>query len=85
MCLYYTSGTDLLDALEVGGVLLRDEVDGQAQMAEAARAPNAMQVRLRGLSGVSYTFVYVGQNCKHIIDEQRRRLIPRGSRSSRPR
>ncbi len=38
--------THLLDAEEVEAVLVRDEVDGQAQVAEAARPPDAVQVRL---------------------------------------
>jgi hypothetical protein len=39
----------LLDAEEVKAVLVGDEVDGQAQVPEAARPTDAVQVRLRRL------------------------------------
>ena len=42
----------LLDPVEVEPVVVRDQVDGEAQVAEAARAAHAVQVRLRGLGEV---------------------------------
>ncbi len=45
--------TDPLDALEGLLVGLRDEVDGQPEVPEAPRAPDAVEVRLRGLASVT--------------------------------
>ena len=42
----------LLDCKQVEPVAVRDEVDGQAQVAVAAGAPDAVQVGLRGLGEV---------------------------------
>ena len=42
----------LLNAVQVEAVVVGDQVDGQAQVAEAAGAPHAVQVRLRVLGEV---------------------------------
>ena len=41
--------TYLLDAEEVESILIRDEVNGQPQVAKTTRATNAVEVCLRGL------------------------------------